>query len=420
MSSPVLVFRPSRGVSEVDPAQARERWERRWVALAWGLLILNVLTFYPRTWSGLPLLVPIPPVIGKALTQGSLPAALLVALIVNRRAAIRPNVLLSLVSLLVVEAVLTSMQAHYVIGTAYRTFRLTEFVAVLWLLTPWWGRRDLLLVRSYLAAMSIVLGSVLLGLLAAPGHALAEGRLSGTLWPTPPTQIAHFAAVTTGLVIVLWLSGLMRGRITLFAVPVTAAMLLLTHTRTALIAMLAGIFVGGLSLFMIRARVRKLFVATGIAVSIAAITLSSVVTTWLARGENGQQLTGLTGRTSVWSVVLSVPRNWFQMIFGFGLSNQGVNGLAIDSNWLAAYYDQGIFAIVVCAAMLLFLLVAAYFQPRGPQRALALFLVTYCLVASFTETGFSQPSTYLLELTLAASLLVQSAAVPGEPTGASP
>jgi hypothetical protein len=40
------------------------------------------------------------------------------------------------------------------------------------------------------------------------------------------------------------------------------------------------------------------------------------------------------------------------------------------------------------------------------MRALALFLVVYCLVASFTETGFSDASTYLLELTLAASMLV--------------
>ena len=61
-------------------------------------------------------------------------------------------------------------------------------------------------------------------------------------------------------------------------------------------------------------------------------------------------------------------------------------------------------------AILLFLLVAAYFQPAGMHRALALFLVTYCLVTSFTEDGFTNATIYLLELTLAASLLVPSAA----------
>ena len=59
--------------------------------------------------------------------------------------------------------------------------------------------------------------------------------------------------------------------------------------------------------------------------------------------------------------------------------------------------------------MLIFLFAKAYSRPRSVQRALALFLITYCLVASFTEVGFTDASTYLLELTLAASLLVPSA-----------
>ena len=66
--------------------------------------------------------------------------------------------------------------------------------------------------------------------------------------------------------------------------------------------------------------------------------------------------------------------------------------------------------MAVCAAMLLFLLINAYFQPRGVQRAIALFLVTYCLLASFTEDAFTDASPYLLDLTLAASLLVPSTA----------
>ena len=79
------------------------------------------------------------------------------------------------------------------------------------------------------------------------------------------------------------------------------------------------------------------------------------------------------------------------MLFGFGLSNNSFNGLPIDSNWLATYNDQGLFGVALCVVLLLFLFITAYFQPRGVQRALALFLVTYCLVASYTETGLSQP-----------------------------
>jgi hypothetical protein len=391
-----------------EAAVARDRWARRRVALVWWLLILNVLTFYPKTWSGLPLVVPIPSVLGKALTQGAMPAALLLALTVNRRRLIRPNVFLCLVSLLVVGAALTALNPEH-FGTVYRTFRLAGFVSTLWLLTPWWGRRDLLLVRVHLQAMAVVLGSVLLGLLLSPGGALAQGRLAGALWPTPPTQVAEFAAVTLGLVVVLWLSGRMAGRLTLFVVVAAGAILLLTHTRTALLAMVVGLLVAGLSLITVKARVRKVFGAAAVVLSVGAITLSSVVTSWLARGEGTEQLTSLTGRTNVWTLLVSIPRNEFQVAFGFGLSNKSFQGLPIDSNWLASYYDQGLWGVVICAVILLFLLGLAFFQPRGVQRALALFLVTYCLVASFTETGFSDASTYLLELTLAASLLVSSA-----------
>ena len=401
MSSSVAAFHPRRRVRLLGPAEARERSLRRRVGLAWGLLVLNVLTY-----SGS--LLPIPHMVGKAVTQGALPAALLVALTVNRRVIVRPNVFLCLVGLLVMEAILTSLQPQY-LGTVYRTFRLAEFVAALWLLTPWWGRRDMLLVRCHLTALGVVLGSVLLGLLVAPGSAMTGGRLSGVLWAIPATQVAHYAAVTLGLMVVLWLCGQVRGRPTLLIVLGAVIILILTHTRTALVGVVAGILVAGLSLIVAKARVRKFFVAASVVVSIAIMTLSSVITTWLARGEGTQQLTDLTGRTKVWGPLLTLPRDRFQEIFGFGLSNDSFNGLPIDSNWLASYQTQGIFGVVVCATILLFLLVTAYFQPRGVQRALALFLVTYCLVASFTEVGFTDASMYLLELFLAASLLVPSA-----------
>jgi hypothetical protein len=67
-----------------------------------------------------------------------------------------------------------------------------------------------------------------------------------------------------------------------------------------------------------------------------------------------------------------------------------------------------LYGVVLCAIILLFLLVTAYFQQRGVRRALALFLITYALVASFTEDGFTNVSPYLLDLTVAASLMVTS------------
>jgi hypothetical protein len=405
-SSTVAVpLRLRRGALRSRPAETTERWVRRRVGIAWGLLVFDVLPFSARTWTGAALVIPIPSVVGKLIAQGALPAALLVALSVNRRLLVRPNVFLCLVSLLIIESFLLILEPQH-IGTIYRTFRFAGFVTTLWLLTPWWGRRDLLLVRSHLTTLLIVLGTVLIGIPLKHHSAFGEGRLGGAIWPLPPPQVAHVAAVATGLVVVLWLGGMMSGRATTVIVLITVASLLLTHTRTALVGMIAGIIVAGLSLFRVRARARKLFASLFVVVSIGALTLSGVVTTYLDRGESSQQLTDLTGRTNVWSQILTAPRDEFQVFFGFGLSNLSFNGLSIDSNWLGAYLDLGLFGVAVCAVLLVYMLVAGFLQPPGLRRALALFLVAYCVVSSFTETGLSDPSLYLLDLSVAASLLV--------------
>src|SRR5690349_9688411 len=400
MNTSVVALRHRRGTGLLASARPSERSVRRRVGIAWGLLVLNALTYYGSA-------LHIPSALGKATTQGALPAALIVALSVNRKGIIRPNVFLCLVTLLAFEALITSLQPQH-IGTVYRTFRLAEFVAALWLLSPWWGRRDLLLVRCHLVSLSVVLGSVILGVLIFPGYALGGGRLGGVLWDVPATEVGHYAAVTIGLAVVLWFGGLLRGKATLIAVAINGVVLILTHTRTALIALVAALLVAGLSLVIVRARVRRFIATATIIVSIVVVAAAGVITNWLARGQDAQQLASLTGRTDFWTLVLNLPRTKFQVFFGFGLSNGSVNGLPIDSNWLVAYLQQGLFGVIVCAAMLLFLLVVAFFRPPSIERALALFLITYCLVASFTQVGFATVSIYLLELTLAASLLVPS------------
>ena len=398
-----VAFRPRQGVRLLTQAQAGERLERSVhvrVGVAWGLLFFNTLTFFPHTS-----FIPIPGTIGKAIAQAALPAALLVALSVNPKVIVRPNVFLCLVSLLVVGAVLPMLQPQS-FGIVYRTFRMAGFVAGLWLLTPWWGRRDLLLVRCYLVSLWVALGSVLLGLLVSPHKARANGRLGGALWPIQPTQVAHYAAAGVGVVIVLWFCGYIRGRTTLILAVVGGVILLLTHTRTALFALIASLLIAGLSLVVAKPRVRKLFATAGAVATVGVLGFSAAITTWLARGQSAQGLSNLTGRTEVWGPLLAFPRDKFQEIFGFGISNASFNGFPIDSNWLSSYEQLGLFGVVICVIILIFLLVTAYFQPRGVRRALALFLIAYCLVASFTEDGFTDVSPYLLDLTLAASLLV--------------
>lgn len=401
---PIAVFRP-HSRARLRSAAVLEQTQLRRVGLAWCLLVVNAVTYFGSA-------LPIPSVFGKAIQQGSLPLALLLALTLNPRLKVRPNVLLSLALLLVAETMVTALNPQY-FGSIYRTIRLAEFVSALWLLTPWWGRRDLLFVRYHLMAYGVCLVSVVLGVFVAPGQALDGGRLAGTIWDMPPTQVAHYSAVTIGLIVVLWLCGKVTGRFTLIVSMLAGMILVLTHTRTALIGMMIGILVAGLSLIVAKKRVRKLFAAAGVALAVGLLTLSGLLATWLARGEGTKELTDLTGRTEVWGPLLALPRTPFQMIFGFGLSNASFNGLSIDSNWLASYDEQGLFGVAICSIMLIFLFAKAYSRPRSVQRALALFLITYCLVASFTEVGFTDASTYLLELTLAASLLVPATADSG-------
>jgi|HubBroStandDraft_3_1064219.scaffolds.fasta_scaffold37414_2 hypothetical protein len=402
MSSSVIgLSRPPAAVP-VDRAAARNRSVRRRVGIVWGLLFFNTLTFVPATSA-----LDIPSKVGKGAAQAALPLALLLVLTVNPKLKVRPNVFLCILGLLVVDTIFTAVQVHH-LGTMFRTFRLAEFVAVLWLLTPWWGRSDLLLLRFHLRCLWVALGSVLLGLLIFPGHAFSYtgGRLTGVIWPMLPTQIAQYAAVVIGLTVVLWFGRVIKGRPTLFGVSLAIVILLLTHTRTALVALVAGILIAGLSLFIVSARVRRFF-ATGVAiVSVGVLTAAGFITAWLARGENAQGLTTLTGRTNFWALVLAEPRTKFQEIFGFGLSNASIDGLPIDSNWLSSYMQEGLFGVAVCAMLLAFLLAASLFQPNNLRRALALFIITYVLVASITEDAFTDVSTYMLHLVVAASLLI--------------
>ncbi len=373
--------------------------------LAWTALFLNVLAF-----SGLPTLVPIPGSVGQLVTQGALLAALLLALLANRSVVVRPNLLLGLLTLLAVVSLMASVHNEFLAGSIFRACRLLGFIATLWLLTPWWGRSDFALLRAHITCLRVVLASVLLGAVLAPGSAFSYGdRLSGALWPIPPTQVAHYAAVLIGCTVVLWFAERTRGRTALVTLVAATPVLLLTHTRTALLALVAGLAVAGASMFLGHARVRRTTALVGGLAVTAGTLFSPFIVGWLWRGQSLEEASQLTGRTKVWSSISALQRPRLEELFGSGLSNKSFDGLPIDSSWLSIYLDQGYFGTVVVAAVLLVIILWAATHRRGARRALALFLVTYCIIASFTETGLGDASPYLLELVLAASLLAAPA-----------
>ena len=116
--------------------------------------------------------------------------------------------------------------------------------------------------------------------------------------------------------------------------------------------------------------------------------------------------------------MLSSHQATTNVIFGNGLSNDAVNvssnpqlnGLSIDSSWISIYQDQGIFGDVLVGAIILLLLLTTLCRARGPTRAIALFLIVYCMIAGITESGLGNVSPYLLDLTIAASLVTFPAA----------
>jgi O-antigen ligase len=229
--------------------------------------------------------------------------------------------------------------------------------------------------------------------------------LAGIIWPIPPPQVAHYAAVMLGTTVLLWMCRAISGRGALAWIVVTFATLIAAHTRTAVLALVAGLVCALASLFLSQTRVRRTFFLGGTTVVLVGALFASEIRSWALRGQSAQDVGDLTGRTKVWSQVLSTPRSPVHDLFGSGLSNLSWDGLPIDSTWVGTYLDEGLFGVVVVAALVVFLLLSALSDRPGPGRAIAIFLIVYCVFASITETGLGAPSPYLLDLMVAASLI---------------
>lgn len=402
MSADQAVGRALRAEGEAPREAYVDRWVQRRIAIIWSLLFFNGIGFIGGT------VIPIPRPLAQIFTMGALALALFLVICLNPGLRIRPNLVLGLATVMAVTATMASLQGLSGAGAGFRAARLWCFLTVLWLLTPWWGRRDLLIVRCHWRAVVAASVMVLLGLLVAPGLALSgggQGRLVSILWPLPAPQVAEYAALASGMAFVMWLSGAMpRGR-ALAVAGVGAGMLLASQTRTALIALVAGIAAAGLTSFVTKRRFRKAGVVALLLLPVAVLVMGPAFYAWFSRNQSADQLAGLTGRKYVWAQLLSAPRPEFNQWFGYGLSDKSFNGNPIDSTWLAAYQDEGLIGVGIVGAIFLFLLVIPAFRPPGPARAVATFLVVYFLIASYTEVGIGDASNDLLAVMAAASLL---------------
>ena len=386
----------------------------RLVGVVWGLLLVNTLGF-----TTLDLIIPFPRQVGQIITMGALALAFALALVLNPRIRLRPSAYLVLLTLLTVVSVTASVQLQSGVGSLLRCLRLVLFVATLWLLTAWW-RGQLTFVRHHIRMLCMILLTVVAGLVISPGSAFSGpgGRLVGAVWPIPAPQVGLYSAIVIGLCVLLWTTRSLDGR-SAAAVSVPAlALLLLSHTRTALLGLVVALIVAGLGLVMTTPRARRALAGAVGAGLVAFVGFGQVIGDWLARGQEGEDLANLTGRTKVWDLLLAKNRTLGEEALGVGLTDKSFAGLPIDNGWLSIYQEQGWVGITLVAGFLVTMLVTALLRPSSPQRACALFIVVYCITASYTEAGLGDASPYLLTLAVAASLLTDPRSTVAPPRSA--
>ncbi|KUO12659.1 hypothetical protein [Streptomyces sp. DSM 15324] len=372
------------------------------VGAVWGLLVLNTLGS-----AGARTIVPLPRSLIQMVTMGSLVAAFALALLVNPRVRVRASAYVLLLTLLLVPSLISSVTQGAGFGALFRCTRLALFVGTLWLLSRWWDG-GITFVRHHIRMYFAVLGTVAVGLVVSPGAALPDlygGRLVGAVWPLTPPQIGQYAAVIIGLTVLLLLGR--RTDRTGAAVVILPSLLLLalTHTRTATLGLIIGLVLAIGSLVLTSAAARRFFTWAVVCATVAAVGFSSALQAWFLRGQSQENFASLTGRAKVWHALLAAPRTTSQYLFGTGLGDKSFGGLPIDNSWLAVFNEQGVTGIALVAAVILVLGGVALLRPPSLSRACAIFLISYCAIASYTEAGLGDASPYLLHLALAASLL---------------
>lgn len=274
------------------------------VGIVWALLGLNTLGS-----AGAKTIVPLPRSLIQMATMGALAAAFALALVLNPRLRIRASAFVFLLTLLLVPSVISSANLEVGFGALFRCARLALFVGTLWLLSRWWDGSPTF-VRHHIRMYFAVLGSVVVGLVVSPGVAMPEyygGRLVGALWPLTPPQIGQYAAVITGLAVLLVLGRRTTGAGAAVVIVPALVLLALTHTRTATLGLLIALALAICSLVLTSAAARRFFAWAVLGAAVAAVAFSSALRAWFLRGQSQENLSDLTGRAKVWDALLAAP-----------------------------------------------------------------------------------------------------------------
>jgi hypothetical protein len=291
------------------------------------------------------------------------------------------------------------------LGTVFRAGRFGVALVALALVAPVWRRDPWLLANAHARVLRIMVGLALAWFAVGLG-VNQEGRLIAQVPALPPPQIGQYAGVLVGLCVLQLVTRAPRlPRTGLWAACGMAA-LLLSKTRTPLIAGTIALALAVLLLGLSHVRARRVLAALVLAGPLLFLVLAPFVQSYLRRDQTDVLLSTLTGRTSAWAKVHAFPRTGFQELFGVGYGDKSIDGMPIDNGYLATYHEVGKVGLVVVVAILAVLAARALVETAPANRAVAVFLVTFVAIASYTETGIGDMSAYVMHLVLAGALVV--------------
>jgi O-antigen ligase len=372
------------------------------MALVWGLLVLSC-----QEWQGTQSLLPVSQAAEEVGTAVAICLALFLAVLVAGGVRLPVIATFLLTALLAASALVPWIYGLGGFESLERAARLTAVVLTVWLLARMSADGGLQLVRVHLTVFAFLALLVVCEALAWPGNAFdpSLGRLQGVVPPIASPRLGEIGAVTAGLAATMGVFRSIRPRVAVVLASLGGSVLLLSHTRTATVALTIGLIVG----FGAAAARRPEARAALIAISLIAVLAWSVFLTplrvWFVRQQSTEELSSLTGRRDMWEQVVERPLSGMTLWFGSGLGDKSFEGAPIDDGWLAAYVEQGLVGVAIVGALVLMLGWAILRARPSPRRAIAAFLLTFVLVSSITETGISDVSTYLLELLVAAAVM---------------
>ncbi|WP_377645539.1 O-antigen ligase family protein [Oryzobacter terrae] len=243
------------------------------------------------------------------------------------------------------------------------------------------------------------------------------GRLHGGL---PPLHANELASLT--VICLLWVVGrLFRGEDrpwSLLFVPACIAIVVLTQSRTSLIAGVTALIV--LALFATRVRVAVAAAAVCIPPAVLAlVVLTPVAGQLVTRGEDTQRLTTFADRLYAWKAAIAPGQSFSHQWFGGGLSQKTIQVTGqpwteqvLDSSWVSALVQAGWVGLVIAISWVVATGVALLVA-RREWRGVLLALLVFLAMRGFLESGLFDATTSFIVLCILAFASVLKR-IPGE------